>query len=141
MRPIVELLEVKEVRQIQMTAESGREEHLPLHPQERRQQADVPTPQRLGAPAPQLPKRLKTPQTTMAKPVSLSRSLQSPRKSDPARQPRSPSERGLSPRRSQRACQSRNHPRSCPSAGVTPFSRESTRGTTQRSCFHRSLAP
>ena len=133
--------ELKEVQQIQKTAESGREEHLFPHPQERRQQADVPTPQRLGAPALRSPKRLKTPQTTMAKPVSPNKSLQSPRKSDPAKQPRSPLERGLSPRRSRRACQSRNHPRSCPSAGVTPFSRESTRGTPQRSLFHRSLAP
>lgn len=132
--------ELKEVKQIQMTAESGREEHLSPHPQETRQQADVPTPQRPDAPALRLPKRLKTPQTTMAKPASPIRSLQSPRKSDPARQPLSPSERGLSPRRSQRACQSRNHPSSCPSAGVTPFSRELTRGTTQRSWFHRSLA-
>ena len=138
-------LELKEVEQIQMTAESGREEHLSPHPQGKRHQADVPTPQQPDAPALRLPKRLKTPQTTMAKPASPSKSLQSPRKSDPARQPLSPSERGLSPRRSRRAsrraCQSQNHPRNCPSAGVTPFSRESTRETPQRSWFHRSLAP
>ena len=141
MRPTVEPLDVKEGRRIQMTAESRREEHLFPRLQERRHQAEVQTPQRPGAPAPQSRKRLKTPQKTLANPASPSRSLRSPRKSDPARRPRSPSARELSPRRSRRACQSRNHPRSCPSAGVTPLSRESTRETTQRSCFHRSQAP